>query len=176
MAPELERFYLDIPLDIASSLCLHPVKYLRFLGYCIFGVDGTIAEDDFDGHAVPDADPLGEGVYYFVREGVCLGLDALEHAVDPEAMTYSHVSEITNKRDNFRTSVAERDVCCTFTNGDDESSQAIHIVPVSEGGAMAVLKTPNCVLACDDIPPRRNTLMTLLGNIKYSTNPRYTLQ
>ncbi|KAJ6533740.1 hypothetical protein DFH09DRAFT_1092321 [Mycena vulgaris] len=105
--------------------------------------DGTIAEADFDGHAVPDADPLDEGVYYFVSEGVegeptrwliprcCLGLDALEHAVDPEAMRYSPVSEITNKRDNFRTSVAERDVCCTFTNGDDESSHVIHIVSVS---------------------------------------------
>ncbi|KAJ6521254.1 hypothetical protein DFH09DRAFT_1097856 [Mycena vulgaris] len=104
---------------------------------------GTIAEADFDGYAVPDADPLDEGVYYFVSEGVegeptrwliprcCLGLDALEHAVDPEAMRYSPVSEIRNKRDNFRTSVAERDVCCTFTNGDDESSHVIHIVSVS---------------------------------------------
>ncbi|KAJ6547779.1 hypothetical protein DFH09DRAFT_1320746 [Mycena vulgaris] len=149
----------------------------------IFGVDGTIAEDDFDGHAVPDADPLDEGIY-------CFMLSRLEHAVDSEAMTYKPVSEITNKRDNFRTSVAERDVCCTFTNGDDESSHAIHIVPcmkhiiesripdvgedvsnlmrindirngmlvsnnlhpLIDRKKMGILKTPNRVLACDDIP------------------------
>ncbi|KAJ6616757.1 hypothetical protein B0H10DRAFT_1948916 [Mycena sp. CBHHK59/15] len=217
LAPELDELYLDIPVTIASSLCLYPVKYLRFLGYCILGVDGTIATEDFEGDEIPDADPLDAGVYYFVREGEG---DALEHAVDPEAMIYSHVSETTNTRDNFRTLVAERDVFCIFTNVDDESSQGIRIVPFSKGDAwlkhivesripeegedvlnlttindirngmlvsnnlhplndrkkVVVLKTPNRVLACSDIPPPSNTNTTLLGDVKYSTNPRYTLQ
>ncbi|KAJ7624018.1 hypothetical protein B0H17DRAFT_1151420 [Mycena rosella] len=125
MAAELEGFYLDVPFDIASSLCLHPVKFLRFLGYCIFGVDGTIAKDDFDGDAIPDGDPLDQGVYYFVREGI---EGVLKHAVDPEAMTYSHISETTNTRDNFRTVVAERDVFAHSPTG-------IYIVPFSKGDA-----------------------------------------
>jgi hypothetical protein len=39
------------------------------LAYCILGVDGTIATEDFEGEVLPDEDHLGEGVYYFVREG-----------------------------------------------------------------------------------------------------------
>lgn len=68
LAPELDGLYLDIPISVVSSLCLYPVKYLRFLGYCILGVGGTIAKE-FDGEDLSDEDPLDAGVYYFVREG-----------------------------------------------------------------------------------------------------------
>ncbi|KAJ7895632.1 hypothetical protein B0H14DRAFT_2681203 [Mycena olivaceomarginata] len=217
LAPELDGLYLDVPVDAVASLCLHPIKYLRFLAYCILGVDGTIATEDFEGEVLPDEDHLGEGVYYFVREGEG---DVLEHAVDPEALTYSHVSETTNTRDNFRTLVAERDVVCIFTNMHEESCQGIHVVPFNKGDAwmkhivenripeekedvsnlttineirngmlvsndlhplidkrkLVVLKPPNRVLACNDIPPRSNNNPDLLGDVKYSTNPRYTLQ
>ncbi|KAJ7718774.1 hypothetical protein DFH07DRAFT_859931 [Mycena maculata] len=217
LAPELDGLYLDVPVDAVASLCRYPVKYLRFLAYCILGVNGTIATEDFEGEVLPDKDRLGEGVYYFVREG---GGDVLEHAVDPEALTYSHVSETTNTRHGFRTLVAERDVACVFTNVNEESCEGIHIVPFSKGDAwmkqivesripeekedvsnlttindirngmlvskilhplidnkkLVVLKTPNRVLACDDIPPRSNNSTDLLGDVKYSTNPRYTLQ
>ncbi|KAJ7753282.1 hypothetical protein B0H14DRAFT_2979921, partial [Mycena olivaceomarginata] len=134
LAPELDVFELDVPVDAAASLCLYPVKYLRFLAYCILGVDGTIATKGFDGEEIPDDEHLDTGVYYFVREGEA---DVLEHgAVDPEALTYSHISETTNTRDNFRTLVAERDVACVFTNTNKESCQGIHIVPFSEGDAV----------------------------------------
>lgn len=69
LAPELDGLYLDVPVDIVASLCLHPVKYLRFLAYCILGVDGTIATEGFEGEELPDENSLVEGVYYFVREG-----------------------------------------------------------------------------------------------------------
>ena len=36
-------FHLDIPLDIIESLCLKPLKYLLFLGWCILGVEGVLA-------------------------------------------------------------------------------------------------------------------------------------
>ncbi|KAF8201370.1 hypothetical protein K438DRAFT_2015687 [Mycena galopus ATCC 62051] len=213
LAPELDGLYLDVPVDVAASLCLHPVKYLRFLGYCILGVDGTIAREDFDGEVLSDGDFLGEGVYYFVREGE---EDVLEHAVDPEALTYSHASENTDTREDFRSLVAERDVACTFTNMNEESCRGIHIVPFSKDDAWmkqivhsripeenedvsnlttindirnGILVsnsihplidkkklTPNLVLACEDIPARTNNKTHLFGDVKYSTNPRYTLQ
>ncbi|KAJ7350879.1 hypothetical protein DFH08DRAFT_118338 [Mycena albidolilacea] len=132
LAPEPDGLYLDVPVDAVASLCLHPVKYLRFLAYCILGVDGTIVTEDFEGEVLPDEDRLVEGIYYFVREGEG---NVLEHAVDPEALTYSHVSETTNTRDNFWTLVAERDVACIFTNMNEESCQGIHIVPFSKGDA-----------------------------------------
>ncbi|KAJ7669051.1 hypothetical protein B0H14DRAFT_3538832 [Mycena olivaceomarginata] len=217
LAPELDSLYLDVPVDAVASLCLHPVKYLRFLAYCILGVDGTIAMEDFEGEVLPDEDRLGEGVYCFVREGEG---DVLEHAVDPEALTYSHVFETTNTRDNFRTLVAERDVVCIFTNMHEESCQGIHVVPFNKGDAwmkhivenripeekedvsnlttineirngmlvsndlhplidkrkLVVLKTPNRVLACNDIPPRSNNNPDLLGDDaafkKHSKKPK----
>ncbi|KAJ7816651.1 hypothetical protein B0H13DRAFT_2380288 [Mycena leptocephala] len=140
-----------------------------------------------------DHDTISAGVYYFVRDGEG---DVLEHAVDPEAMTYSHVSQTTHTRENFRTLVAERDVACVFTNMNVDFCQGIHIVPFSKGGAwmkqivesripeededasdlrtiyqiqngmlvstilhplidnkkLVVMKTPNCILTCNDIP------------------------
>jgi hypothetical protein len=67
--PELDGLYLDVPVDVAASLCLYPVKYLRFLAYCILGVDGAIATEDFEGEEIPDDEHLNADVYYFVREG-----------------------------------------------------------------------------------------------------------
>ncbi|KAJ7146086.1 hypothetical protein C8R44DRAFT_863895 [Mycena epipterygia] len=88
LALELKELYMDVPVSTASPLCLYPVKYLRFWGYCILGIDGTITTEHFEGAEIPEADLLDAGVYYFVREGELEG-DALEHSVDPEAMTYS---------------------------------------------------------------------------------------
>ncbi|KAJ6482903.1 hypothetical protein C8R47DRAFT_1133084 [Mycena vitilis] len=213
--PELDGLLLEIPVDDALLLCLFPVKYLRYLGYCILGVDGHIALA-FDGDEIGEEDDLSAGVYYFVRDSE---EDVLEHAIDPEAMTLGRASETTNTRANFREIVAERDVACVFTDTDEESCRGIHIVPFSKGDAwlcqivesrvaedddnvsdlddindirngmlvsnvvhplidrkkLVILKTPNLVLKRSDIPPRTNTA-PLIGNVKVSINPRYTLQ
>lgn len=84
LVPELVDFYIDVPTTVALSLCLYPVKYLRYLGYCILGVDGRItrhkkppssssSSPDSDGHdepeEMPDSQtPLDAGEYYFARE------------------------------------------------------------------------------------------------------------
>jgi hypothetical protein len=40
---EDSSFYLQIPLHIIGSLCLKPLKYLLFLGWCILGIEGVLA-------------------------------------------------------------------------------------------------------------------------------------
>ncbi|KAJ7482807.1 hypothetical protein B0H11DRAFT_1862672 [Mycena galericulata] len=50
------------------------------------------------------------------------------------------------------------------------------IHPMIDQKNLVVLKTPNRVLNMTDIPPRSNNDPDLLGDVKYSTNPRYTLQ
>lgn len=40
---ENSSFYLDIPLEIIQSLCLKPLKYLLFLGWCILVTEGVLA-------------------------------------------------------------------------------------------------------------------------------------
>ncbi|KAJ7473168.1 hypothetical protein B0H11DRAFT_2430528 [Mycena galericulata] len=136
LAPELGDLHLDVPISVVSSLCLYPVKYLRYLGYCILGVTGTItwSLDGEEIQEIPDEDPVDAGVYYFVRESHDeIDEDILAHAVDPEAPTYSHAPETTNTGDNFRTTVSERDVSCIFTNTAITMCQGIHIVPFSKG-------------------------------------------
>ena len=63
---ENSSFYLDIPLEIIKSLCLKPLKYLLFLGWCILGVEGVLAYER-DGNGVDTDGNLGEHeIYYFV--------------------------------------------------------------------------------------------------------------
>jgi hypothetical protein len=37
--------YLEMPILHLKSLCIRPRKYLRYLGWCIMGVDGRVARD-----------------------------------------------------------------------------------------------------------------------------------
>jgi hypothetical protein len=39
-------FYLQIPLNVITSVCLKPRKYLVFLGWCILGIEGDLALDN----------------------------------------------------------------------------------------------------------------------------------
>ena len=61
------KFYLDIPLNVMNPLCLKPRKYLRFLGWCVLGVDGVVSESHNSSEDIgPDGD-LNEGEsYYYV--------------------------------------------------------------------------------------------------------------
>ena len=60
-------FYLQIPLDIITSLCLKPRKYLRFLGWCILGIKGDLAvENGGDLERIStEGDLEEEGIYYY---------------------------------------------------------------------------------------------------------------
>jgi len=55
-------FYLEIPLNIINGLCLRPRKYLRFLGWCILGVEGVLAlqaaGDGISDNAASERHPL----------------------------------------------------------------------------------------------------------------------
>ncbi|KAJ6508757.1 hypothetical protein C8R45DRAFT_1208371 [Mycena sanguinolenta] len=135
LAPELDQLYLEIPCSAIPALCLRPVKFLRYLGYCILGMDGVIKQT-LDDEGISDDDLLDAGEYHFVRSGANDGDDdILAHAVDPEAMTYSDASQTTDARHKSRLIVAERDVSCVFTNTAASMSRGIHIVPWSKGDA-----------------------------------------
>ena len=61
---ENPSFHLDIPLDTIRSLCSKPLKYLRFLGWCILGVDGVLAYEP-DGDEVDTDGNLSEHEIYY---------------------------------------------------------------------------------------------------------------
>ena len=126
------QFYLEIPLNIISSLCLKPRKYLVFLGWCILGVEGGLAESHDSGGMAVEGDLSDRGVYYYVTDGqtgklssrlsllFCmrtnfpLANEDLSHAVDLDVIkerSNMH-SNTTDTRDKFRDKLLKRDVLC----------------------------------------------------------------
>ena len=63
------QFYLDIPLNIISSLCLKPRKYLRFLGWCILGVDGSLSDGPGSAALSLNGDLDDQESYYYITAG-----------------------------------------------------------------------------------------------------------
>lgn len=60
-------FYMDIPINIIQDLCLRPLKYILYLGWCILGVEGVLASEP-DGEGIDtDGDLEGRNIYYYVR-------------------------------------------------------------------------------------------------------------
>ncbi|KAJ7639352.1 hypothetical protein FB45DRAFT_905375 [Roridomyces roridus] len=130
-------FYLEIPTRIIKTNCRRPVKYLRFLGWCIMGRSGAI-KTDRAGVAMGDEDTLNdETIYYFVTNAAD-DAAALRYAVDPEVMKSrsSHSTSSTSMRtaqDRFKDSLIQRDVVCVFTNSSKLTCQGSHIIPFHKG-------------------------------------------
>ena len=72
------KFYLQIPLDAINSLCLNPVKYLLFLGWCIFGVEGRLTlgsggQDTEELNSDDNPELEDKRIYYYVTdEGIAI--------------------------------------------------------------------------------------------------------
>ena len=71
---EESAFYLQIPLGVIRALCLKPLKYLLFLGWCILGAEGVLSlrPDDHIGIDT-DEDAVGGEVYHYVPAAPLLG-------------------------------------------------------------------------------------------------------
>ena len=63
---EDSSFYLQVPLNIIHSLCLKPRKYLRYLGWCILGVEGVLALRHGGSGIDTTGDLENQGIYYYV--------------------------------------------------------------------------------------------------------------
>ena len=61
-------FFLEIPRDCILSLCLRPLKYLLFLGWCILGTEGVLHHN---GTEIGTSGDLGEGgTYHYTTSDV----------------------------------------------------------------------------------------------------------
>jgi hypothetical protein len=60
-----ESFYLEIPVAIIQTVCLRPCKYLRYLGWCILGVKGSLQDEQR--HQVElNGDLVDQGTYHYM--------------------------------------------------------------------------------------------------------------
>ena len=144
---ESQHFYLEIPVNIISNLCLKPLKYLRYLGWCVLGVEGTL-EDAHQDQVDLEGDIVDQHVYKYklpldqqgfslpsiMKSGADNYLEILLHAVDLEVIKQrtNVPSETTRTREEFRTNLVERDgECCVWTG--QSSSVGMHIIPFKRG-------------------------------------------
>ncbi len=74
--------YLEIPVVHLIPLCIRPRKYLRYLGWCILGVEGHVARDSPQPlNDIKDDGELESGSVYSYRtpEGLYLFHRPLSH-------------------------------------------------------------------------------------------------
>ncbi|KZP28688.1 hypothetical protein FIBSPDRAFT_947515 [Athelia psychrophila] len=186
-------FYLEIPIDIVNKVSLRPLKYLRYLGWCVLGVEADLVDEGGNMIAL-DGDLLDQSIYRYALQNQ----DILAHAVDLEVIKErSRVpSETTRTREDFRTKLLERDGRCVWTG---QQGVGMHIIPENldslnnindirngiyachdihnlyfDPREVVVLKTPNAILATTDIPDRSQR--NLAPDVSYPGSFRYTLQ
>ncbi len=118
---------LSIPVHECQRFSFHPLTWLRFLGYAIYGKEGYISRER-DGEQVadyrPDGVAISAGNYrkasHFKQIGTChssLMIDNDFRLLDPKVMDdrTSYASEVTSRRANFKQDVVNRDRCCVVT-------------------------------------------------------------
>ena len=120
-----KQFYLEIPTLIVSRLCLKPLKYLRFVGWCVLGVSGELV--DHTGNPVElDGTLADQSVYKYKTIGRIVLARVVQHDnINPRSG--SVLSPSTPRRGNFRQEVAARDGCCVWTG--IQRGVAMHILP-----------------------------------------------
>ncbi|KAF8201960.1 hypothetical protein K438DRAFT_1965412 [Mycena galopus ATCC 62051] len=211
-----DEFYLEIPLAQISENCLHPVKYLKYLGFAILGVFGDVSlRSRSRKRALSIQSNLTQGTeYQFLHGG-----EVTKSPVDLR-LVVANVPSVLNhlggqKRDGrFKQRLEIRDgQRCVFTGSP--LNHGHHIIPICKGDSglkdirdtrvvsgqhgadvtsiqdprngllvcadihsmlasqMAILPTPNPVLATTDIPqsPAR-----MLSGSSYPPGARFTLQ
>ncbi|KAF8626969.1 hypothetical protein AX15_004609 [Amanita polypyramis BW_CC] len=160
------RLALSIPLDKCGTFAINPLKWLRFLGFAIYGREGYLSTSE----GSPEIDNYTAGIearlYYFVSEGEPRLADV--DAVDDRT---SVSSDLSTRRSAFRANVIERDQTCVLTGNPARQCIAYHIIPHAKGSnyMMNLVRHRgegyNSANDIDDIDDTRNGL--LLHNAFY---------
>ncbi|KAF8815106.1 hypothetical protein BYT27DRAFT_7199581 [Phlegmacium glaucopus] len=146
---------LSIPIGKCQELAVYPLKWLRFLGYAIYGQPGYLSMsatgpiDDYTANIVACH-------YYFISEGQPRLAD-----VDLIDDRTSNASNLSICRADFRSRIIERDGTCVCTGELPRDCNACHIIPHSKGNdylvnALSYRSGPNNVEELDGIDDIRN--------------------
>jgi hypothetical protein len=135
------------PLPLAGHVHLVLFEYLRYLGWCVLGVEGTLEDAHQDQVDLGDdiihqhvykyklpQDEQGFSLPFIMKSGADNSLDILLHAVDLEDIKQctNVPSEIATTGEELRTNLVERDgECCVWTG--QSSSVGMHIIPFKRG-------------------------------------------
>ncbi|KAF7371615.1 hypothetical protein MVEN_00017000 [Mycena venus] len=132
-----DDFYLEIPISVVQSNSVRPIKYLRFLGWCIIGILGTVKSDREGVDIVNTALLQDRGTYFYVYDASDDDA-ALQYAVDLDVIkARSHISasdsSIRARDAAFKDSLLQRDASCIFTSKPPLFCEGAHIIPFHKG-------------------------------------------
>ncbi|KAJ7893602.1 hypothetical protein B0H14DRAFT_2684349 [Mycena olivaceomarginata] len=121
--------FLEIPVLEALRLATRPLKWLRYMGWCIHGQPGQLAATS-DGSQVDEDPGLGGFLqcYYYVSSFPPRFIDV--NAIDDRT---SDASDLTQRRADFRDEVISRDGNCIITGDAPLNCMACHILPHAKG-------------------------------------------
>ena len=81
-----ESFYLEIPVTVIRTVCLRPCKYLRYLGWCVLGIEGSLQDEQ--GHQVElSGNLVDQGVYHYRLPAAHQGFPLFFFVIDQELTT-----------------------------------------------------------------------------------------
>ncbi|KAF7983186.1 hypothetical protein HWV62_23436 [Athelia sp. TMB] len=138
-ADPLRDAYLEIPIKTIKTLCLSPLKYLRYLGWSTLGVDGHISTTLQPGTCLPaEVIIKNRKTYYYIvdeegplltmrRQVVDLEVIKARTAVTSSSETWSEAP------DQLTDPVRERDLRCVFTGERRPLCAALHLIPRARG-------------------------------------------
>jgi len=119
---------LSIPTDQFDRFTLRPLKWLRFLGFIIYGRDGML-RTHCDGPEVDNYDigtsQLRECYYFFLADQ--------PRFVDTQALHERESSAYSLRREHFSASVMDRDQTCIVTGEPARLCNPSHCLPHSKG-------------------------------------------
>ncbi|RDB22332.1 hypothetical protein Hypma_010471 [Hypsizygus marmoreus] len=156
---------LSIPFEDFSDYTLRPLKWLRYLGFAIYGCQGVLKTSP-DGPEVDDYLAGSEGLqenYYYSSPDPPRFVD-VEGINDrtSDSLGHSHSS-----CDNFADQISTRDGTCVLTNAGRVLCNAAHLIPHSKGDAyiQRLTQTRGDVAEdrIDDINDPRNGLLLALS-------------
>ena len=165
-------FYLRLPLTTIRVLCLKPLKYLLYLGWCILSDEGALSleREDHDGIDT-DEDAVGGEIYYYVPAAplgtflllsremhvIYLSNEDLAQVVDLDVIKArtDTPSESSATRDDFRTVLEERDVRCVWTGS--VLVDGLHIIPFKRGSEV---RPATFCTEGSDRPPSANSVVS----------------
>ncbi|KAJ7710961.1 hypothetical protein B0H17DRAFT_1027931 [Mycena rosella] len=120
------RPFLEIPGPELARFSLRPIKWLRYLGWCIYGQPGWLSTTpgglEVAGDAQPDVD------YYYVSNLPARFIDV--NAIDDRT---SNSSQHNQRPASFRQDLIDRDTACIITEAPPNDCTACHILPHSKG-------------------------------------------
>ncbi|KLO18241.1 hypothetical protein SCHPADRAFT_993671 [Schizopora paradoxa] len=126
---------LSIPVTEILHFTRSPLKWLRYLGYVIYGAEGQLSETaggvavDYQRAQVDDL----RASYYYVPDTQSAPCCLIDAVVNRTHSTNS--STISEPRHNFRNTIMSRDGCCIMTGVNPLQGviEACHIIPHMRG-------------------------------------------